>query len=297
MKKYTYHVCNNVGEVQAATTYLDVAEIGNITYNDNIKVDRFRGVYNTSKKQFCNIVGSSYHLIQHKQYFDIVADALQRLNIPFNMKITQQGHKAFADIEFQNKDIKFEKLNEKFSVGFRLTNSYNKSVGLSISPMYKRLACMNGMVLASFGKSFSIRHNQKAAIQIERFVEISINKIIESDNKLQVWVSQCLEESVEWNNIILLIKKLFSSTKHQKELFSRLGIIVNKIKDKTTGQINITYQKEDENRKYNKWDIYNAITNYLTHGEHISPLINEFYHKKAESILTQPISKLIEINN
>jgi len=295
MKTYNEFRCQTVGDVQAATEKLDVAEIGKITYNDTLPITTHKGVYNTTQKKFCNVVSSSYHLVQHKEYFDSVAEALQRLNIPFNMTITQQGHKAFADVEFLNKTIEFKTLNEKFTTGFRATNSYNKLVGLNIAPRFTRLVCTNGMILSTFGDNFSVRHNQVIVTELEKFVEVKIGQIISADDKLQQWVSVCMQDSTEWQTVVKIIEKLFTSFKYRQEILKRLDITLVKKKDEKTKKKTKEYIFDDVTRKFTRWEIYNSITNYLSNGEHIAPLMYEYGQKRAETVLLTPINKLVTI--
>jgi len=52
---------------------------------------------------------------------------------------------------------------------------------------------------------------------------------------------------------------------------------------------------DDRTKKKNKltrWEIYNAITRYLTHGEAITPHIENIFHRQAEKLLMIPLAKL-----
>jgi len=298
MKSEIYHVCNTLQEVKNASQTLDKASMGDIKYDDGgvIKdVDNFKGIYNVSKGKFCAAVVPQYNLIQHKEYFVSFAEALERLNLKYSMTLTQTGNRAFADIEFKNKNIKFDKLNEEFATGIRLINSYDKSTGLYVIPRFTRLACTNGMIITRSEKTLSIKHHAKIAREIESFIELKINEIINSSSELQEWVSLSMKDSIEWLTACKIVEKLFVQIKHREEILKNLGISIISIEDKKTKKKNISYVWDNEDEKKDKltrWDIYNAITKYITHGEQITPHIQNLFHKKAEKLLSIPLVKM-----
>jgi len=290
--------CATLVQVQEATTKLDVAKIVPLQLNDGgvVKdVENYVGVYNVSKGKFCAAVVPHYNLVQHKRYFDSFAEALQRLNIDYSMKVSQTGNRAFADIQFNNKNIKFDKLNEEFTTGIRLANSYDKTSGVNVIPKYTRLACTNGMIMTRSEMTLSIKHHSKMAEEIESFIEHKISQIINESADLQVWVSSCMGDSMEWMACCRIIEKLFSQLKHREEILKRLGISVIEIEDKKTKKKGITYvwdKKEEMKTTFTRWEVYNAITNYLSFGEQITPHIESIFQKKAEKLLLTPFAEM-----
>lgn len=296
MKENMYVECNNLEEVQKATTDLDRATLCPLKIDDGgvIKdVDNFVGVYNVTQGKFCTSVVPYYNLIQHKEYFDSFAEAMTKLNIDFKMIIKRSGNKAFADIEFQDKNIKFDKLDEEFTTGIRLVNSYNKSTGLIATPRFTRLACINGMILTRTMKSVSIKHHSKQVKELQSFIEKKLHSVINESSHLQHWVSEGMADSIEWNAAARILEKLFEQVKHREEILKKLDISLIVVKDKKTKKKNITYILDNkEKKKITRWDLYNACTNYITHGEQITPHIEDVLHKKAEKLLNTPLAKL-----
>ena len=284
--------------IQEATSKLDRASICDLKIDDNgvLKdVKKFKGIYNNTKGEFCASVYPYYNLVQHKDFFDSFAVALDKLNIKFKMSLSQTGSRAFCDIDFINNNIKFDKLNEEFMTGIRLMNSYNKSTGLHVMPRYTRLACTNGMILTRNEKTVSIKHHSKLAKEIESFVEKKINEIINQNEDLQKWVSESMKDSCEWLVCCKILEKLITPLKHREEVLKRLKISIIKKIDKKTKKKEINYvldNEEDSNKKFNRWEIYNAVTHYLTHGEQITPHIENIFHKQAEKLLVTPLIKL-----
>ena len=291
--------CNNLDEVQKATSNLDKSKLCSLKIDDGgvIKdVDNFKGVYNITQGKFCASVVPYYNLVQHKEYFDSFAEAMTRLNINFKMIIKQSGNKSFADIDFQDKNIKFDKLNEEFVTGIRLINSYNKSTGLIVAPRFTRLACANGMIITRTMKTVSIKHNSKILKELQSFIEKKLNSIINESTHLQTWVSEGMADSVEWRVAARILEKLFTQIKHREEILKRLEISLVVVTDKKTKKKNVSYVLDNkEKKKVTRWDLYNACTHYITHGEHITPHIEDVLHKKAEKLLDTPLAKMPKV--
>jgi hypothetical protein len=289
------YVCTTVQEVNTATDRLSKAHEVKLQLIDGgitKEINNFKGIYNSTLGEFCAAVSNRYNVISHKEYFDCFGEAMNRLNIKFNMTVKEQGNQAFADIEFIGRNIKFDKLNEEFITGIRLSNSYNRTQGLGVAPRFTRLACTNGMILTHSEKTFSIRHHSKMAKEIESFVEIRLNDIINKDELLQNWVSQSMVDSVEWETVTKILPKLFSQAKHREEILKRLGVSVIE-KKKGHKVIGYSYVLEtDKESKIDRWKLYNSITEYLSHGEHITPLLENSLHKQAEKVLTTSFKRL-----
>lgn len=290
--------CETLEEVKNATDNLVKAKICPLKIDDNgiIKsVDNLKGVYNISDGKLCAAVVPHYNLIQHKEYFDGVSLVLNNLGIKFKMTIKESGNCAFADIEFKDRNIKFEDLNEEFITGLRLRNSYNKTLGIQIGPRYTRLACTNGMLLTRSEKTVSIKHHSKLVHELQSFIEKHINIIITQSEELQHWVSVSMKDSVEWLVACKIIEKLFKQLKHREEILKRLDIDIIVVKDKKTKKKIVSYIQKDveiKKAKFSRWEIYNAVTHYLTHGEHITPFIENYFHKHAEKLLVTPLVKM-----
>jgi len=277
---------------------LDKAQIVPLKIVDNgvtKDVTNYNGIYNISKGQFCGAVISYYNLVQHSDYFLGFANALDNLNLKYKMKIAQVNNKAYADIEFINKNIKFDKLNEEFTVGVRLINSYDKSSGIKIMPMFKRLACANGMVITRFEETFSIKHISKLAKNIQAYVETRLKDVINQNDYLRRWVEDSMNDSIEWRICCSIIEKIITQRKHREKILKELGISIIDFEDKKTKKKSTQYIWDDDatkKDKFTRWEIYNAFTSYLTHDEQITPHVETVYQSKAQRILTTKLERL-----
>jgi hypothetical protein len=290
------NVSKNATDVAIATGSLDRARLVSIKIDDGgvIKdIHNFVGVYNISSGLFCCSVAPNYNLVQHKEFFDSFAQAMDRLNLKYTMQLNTTGNIAFADIEFEGHNVKLSKVGEEFTSGIRLINSYNKLTGVSVVPRYTRLACSNGMLITHSARTISIKHNSKLLQEISSFVERKLNDIINDHDDLKRWVESCIADSIEWGTVTKILGKMFAQVKHREQILKNLGISMVITKDGEKKKT-FTYVMDDGNnaKKITRWELYNAITQYATHGEHITPWVESAYQLRAEKILHTPLVEL-----
>lgn len=298
MRAYKQYVCKSISEIKKATSNLDIAQLIPLQMNrgDVVQdVKNWRGVYNVNRNEVAAVVVPNYNVITHKQYFDEAANVINRIGIKFSMTVKEGYHKAIADIDFENKNLKFTKLNEEFTTGIRLVNSYNKSTGLVIAPKYTRLACTNGMVLSRAANVISVKHHSKLAQELDSFIGKRINSIIASHSDLQVVVSESMKDSIEWKLCGRIFEKLFQWKKHRNEILKLLNIDTIEVTDKKSKKKTVTYVWNDDKKKktnITRWEMYNAVTRYITHGDQITPVMENAFQKYAEKLLITPLIKM-----
>lgn len=233
---------------------------------DNEEPDKsYKAIYNVNMGQVASIVSEGYSLIQHKDIANSFIDACGRLNMNTKVNIRQHRHRMIMDIEFPDSKMYVAK-GEEFIVGFRLVNSYDKSTGVMIIPRLVRLVCLNGMVVP-FGLNtvnFSYRHNQTMVENFSGFIEKALTETINSNDKLKAMVNGCIADSAEWSIVEALMPKLFVAKKHMDAIRENLAGL-----DKVT-----------------RWDLYNAITKYATHSEHLKPNVEMWLQRQADKIMT-----------
>jgi len=281
---------------------LDMAKLCPLKIDDGgvVKdVDEYNGLYNVSQGKLASIVSKGYNVVQHKEYFSEFLKALDRFNLKYDANVINMGNKASFDIEFKDKNIKFTKLNEEFTTGIRLTNSYDKSTGLGIVPKYKRLACMNGMVLQSLGMTMVCKHNSLLSKDIEHFIKTRLSMIINQSKELQEMVSVSMKDSIEWKLATKIICHMFKLPKHREEILQRLDVAMIEKKNQGTydafkGEKKKFVFLHDDKKgksKYTRWEIYNAITNYLSVAD-LSGQLEMWLQKKAEKVLITKLNMM-----
>lgn len=254
--------------------HLDAAEerpvFSTDSYGSSYRLDDYKAIFNLGKNETAAIVSPQYKLIQHRDVATSFLDACERLNIKTESKIRDQGHRIFMDVSFPSAKLYVQK-GEEFIAGFRLINSYDKTTGIMILPMLKRLICSNGMVVETgLIRSFCYRHNCEVAAQFESYVEKALAETISANVKLKAMVNDCIGDSAEWAILDNILPALIKREKH-----------IEQIKNRLQGLTEVT-----------RWDLYNAITHYATHGQQLTPSVEMWLQGKAQTVLSTPLANL-----
>jgi hypothetical protein len=224
-----------------------------------------KGIWNITQDSLGCVATDGYNLIQHREVVLAVEQTVGNLNIPHDSTIRVDGHRIFYDINFKHEKLKV--LGEEFTCGFRLINSYDKTTGLLILPRLERLVCLNGMVIKKLVPGYCIRHNQKIAENFQAIIEKALKQMINSDKKLQQMVEVCIGDSVEWQIVDTIMSNLIGRKNHIEGIMSKL----------------------EHTDRVTRWELYNAITNYATHGEQLKPNVENWLQNKAQRLLDRPL--------
>ena len=229
----------------------------------------YKAIWNLNTKTLGCIASNGYNIIQHREVVSSLLTALNNLNINYTFDVRSDGHRMFFDVKFPDTRMLIKK-GEEFIGGLRLVNSFDKTTGLLIMPRMERLVCSNGMILNHFITGFSIRHNQKLVEDFQIIVEKSINNMINSSSVLKAMINKCLEDSVEWKFAERILFNLLHRKKHVEAIIEIL--------------------KKEES--VTRWDIYNSITQYATHGAQLKPSVENWLQNKAQSLLETELEEL-----
>ncbi len=256
---------------------LDVAEEREVWIKNGelYKTEDYKAIWNISKDKLGCIASNQYNIIQHNDVVNSLTKALENLNIKFNSKLREDTHRIFMDVEFEDAKIELKEVGEEFTCGMRLINSYDKTTGLIIVPMLKRLVCSNGMVMKVFSKGYAIRHNQKLVGDFEAIIERTLNEMINNSENLKIMINKCIGDSVEWELVDTILKNLIGRKKHIEAITLML----------------------EEKKDISRWDLYNAITQYATHGEQLKPSIENWLQNKSQKLLENPLENYIEVES
>lgn len=280
----------NTGNGLGSETYnsivedLDVAESRKVlipsTYGDTlIEADNYQAIWNLSKNSLGCIASKEYNIIQHREVVKSLFEAINGLNIKFDYNLRTQGHRIFLDVSFPDTKLLVQTKGlvkgEEFIGGIRLCNSYDKTVGLLILPRITRCVCSNGMMVNNFVGGYSIRHNQKLVEDFAGLIEKALAGMINSCDTLKAVINNCIEDSIEWELALLVLENLISYKKHREAIYEIL---------KTNLKLN--------NNKIDRWQIYNAVTQYCSHSQQLKPSVEMFLQNKAQKLLVTPLEKL-----
>jgi hypothetical protein len=260
-------------ELQEVIDSLAVAEERQVFIStpggDTKETQEYKAIWNLNTNTLGCIASKKYNIIQHRQVVNALFTALDNLNLKYEWEIKTDNHRLFLDVKFPETKMLI-KVGEEFIGGIRLVNSYDKTTGLLILPRLERLACANGMIVTKFLFAYSIKHNQKLVHDFEGVIGKSLNQMINSSSVLKALINNCIDDSVEWKYAGIVLFNLLHRKKHVKEIMMNLTE-----KDEVT-----------------RWDIYNSITQYATHGAQIKPTVESWLQYKAQQLLETELKQL-----
>ena len=237
-------------------------------------------VWNLSKNSLGCIASTGYNIIQHKEVVNSLFQAINGLNLKFDFNMRTQGHRVFLDVSFPDTKLlvqaKGMEKGETFIGGLRLINSYDRSTGLLILPRLCRVVCSNGMIMSNFIQGYSIRHNQELVKDFEAIIEKALNGMVNSCDKLKAVINNCIADSIEWQVLEVVLKNLIAYEKHRIAIFTIL-----KSNEKLKG------------KPITRWDIYNSVTQYCTHGNQLKPSIEMWLQNRAQKLLETPLKEFM----
>src|SRR3989338_5466252 len=236
---------------------------------------RHMGVWNIDQARLACIAPKSYAVIQHKYAVEALIDAITSLNIKASAELKTEKHSVLVDFDFPESKFELKEFGESFTSGIRVVSDYsNSAAGLVIAARITRLACSNGMLISEVVKSQRIRFTEELNITIEGVIDKIIKDIITNDEKLANVVSICMRDSIEWITLKLLLRYMFKTKKHIKEIRARLP---------------------QDKEKPTRWDFFNAITHYASHGERLKHHVEAWLQNKAQKIMKTSFNELCEI--
>jgi hypothetical protein len=75
-------------------------------------------------------------------------------------------------------------------------------------------------------------------------------------------------------------------------VYKILSIVIGLGKEK---HIKGILSKLERKKRITRWELYNAITNYATHGEQIKPNLEMWLQEKSNKVLKNPLKILAEV--
>jgi len=236
---------------------------------------RHMGIWNIDKDELACLAPKSYMVIQHRYATEKLIEAITSLNIKAQALLKKSKHGIQIDFDFPESKFELTEVGESFTTGIRIVSDYSQVAGLVIAARVTRLACSNGMIVNDIVKPKRVKYTEELKITVEGLIDKIIKDIITNDDKLANLVSVCMKDSVEWQALRLLTKAMFKKPKHVKEILSRV--------------------KLDENGRVTRWNLYNAVTNYVSRwGSRLKPQVDTWLQNKAQKILKTSIAQLTE---
>lgn len=269
---------SSLAELRNEALLLDTAEVRPIMVSPyNAEEKGFKAIWNNEQEQVATIVSDRYNLVQHRQVIHSVIDAISGLNLKATGQIGNAGNRVFVDINFTDSKL-YAQQGEEFIAGVRIINSYNCTTGIMVLPHLMRLACSNGMVVnVRWVQAFNIRHTEKLAKDFQATIEKMIKDMVNGNEKLKALINDCIKDSIEWQSMVKILAKLL--TGREKHIEAIKAIMTAKGTEKPL----------------TRWDLYNAFTDYATHGQQLRPNVENWLQNKAQKLLITPLAQLMPV--
>lgn len=272
----TYNKVKDMGLAEAKNfaLSLDVAEKRALFVGEDKTFDpEHYAVWNVNKDKVAALVSKDYNIVQHETLINDVIDAVLLLGLKARVEINDGGNILFADITFPDAKIKLEKVGEEFFSGIRVINSYNKQTGIMIVPKLTRLACSNGMIATfAWKQHFKTIHTTNLAKNFTEIIPKMISDMVEHNDHFRAYVEASLVDSAGWEATQAIVKQLIVTEKHREEILKILAA--------------------QNQEKFSRWDMYNAITKYTSHIGKLSPVTERNLQDKAQLVLTRNVESL-----
>lgn len=304
---YTVQRFDNLSAMQRGLMQLDTATSKPV-FVESKQDEGYQAVWNADKNKRCMITSSKYTLVQHREVFDSFLESMKELGLNASGTIWNNGNRVIAEVQFKGKGIEDPsaghirgddtKNGKTIQFGVLLRNSYDKSMAIVGNFYAGRLACLNGMVIGR--QILAVHQKHIGRINILERMKTFLTRVLDSEEKLQKLVSDAIAQTMEWQIAYKVLEKLFSQPRHREEILKRLGISMVSVEDKKTKKVTVSYiwdKPQEETKKVSRWQLYNAVTNYLTHGERMTPHVQEVLQGKASKLLepTRQLERLIEV--
>ena len=256
----------NLQRFEACVFSLPEYELKDLYTERGEKADgKYLGVFIKDTNKLIQAVSKKYILIQHKDVLLPFIDFLKRINAKISGCVFDVNGKMIAEITFDDKSL-FVKPDDEIKLGVTIINSVDRSSSIKIVFFGKRVVCENGMYL-NVGNISNIKEihygDKNLSKNLIEFYAKTIKKL------------QSISEV--WNDVIQRSMQRIIEDKIIEYLLAGSGFGKYKIK--------YLLKKIKEAQAKTGWDIYNVITEWLTHEAKISWDSKKYYHDKASEML------------
>jgi len=201
----------------------------------------------TDTNEILGTTSEQYGIVQNSELMDIARAAFDKEGLGgVNEKIivTNGGRRVYAEFDFGQK-TQTTQVGDIFGYRLRMKNSFDRTIRAAMELFFKRLACSNGM--ATLLKEFSMEKKHSKKITVD-FVREAIEKAFSSGkDALKIY-------EVLGNQTI--------SMEQGQNILTHLDL-----SEKLRESIELLWlnPRRDLDRARNLYNLYNAVTEHLTH--------------------------------
>lgn len=238
----------------------------------------FKGIYNLDTSEVDGVMTKRYNLIKHGDAILPLVDTIKELGLTGVSGYTFcNGKRAYTMVWFEDVERQVEvQKGDIIKLGILIGNSVDGTLALWGEVMGLRLVCMNGMTTEHIIQSYRKVHLGKENIAEEagQFYKALIVELTQH--------SEILKDIVSRNVAEMINSKLYDT------ILSGIGMPethVQKILEELEGS-----------DKISKWDLYNKVTEYITHLMAKGSLERRLtFLKSANKILIMETQQFIEM--
>jgi len=243
-----------------------------------------------------DIVSDRYRLVLHEEVKEIVDKVIEDMKLSVKSatpKVSIDGAVFFYNVIIDTKEID----NEFIDYGFRITNSYDRSLGVNVSGYVVRLACKNGLVVSDKLLGKRMRHTTSLVELDYKLLRETIENIIENLVKVSDIIAMAKKKTVSVWEIVHFVETEFKQMpKAKRLLYARLRKIVGDEIENVIKAYQLMKQLKDEikrrelllkyNIPINLWEAVNVVTEYTTHNlERRNPQMAHSISRKVSELL------------
>jgi len=233
----------------------------------------FDNIYNAKSGQSLGVVSRGYKLITHQEAIFQVLEGFKKQGLPkvepVRIRTSAEGARMWAEFRFVQKKLELDlgravenpKVGDLVVPGFKIANSYDRSIKYGLNAYLLRLICTNGATVTERLYSESRRHFGN--FEIPDLIEGFVNQFGNFEKKV-------------FPAIRSLNKQLVSPVDLQKELNEVPGWLQDETLDylsehkfirfkETNGDTEVEMVKE-----MSSWNLLNSYTYVLSHSENVS---------------------------
>lgn len=231
----------------------------------------FDNIYNVKTGKNLGVVSREYKLVTHQEAIFDVLETFEKKGLPkvepVRIRMSGAGAKMYAEFRFKQEmeigvhAVENSKVGDIIAPGFKITNSYDRSIKYEISAYILRLICTNGATINELLYSERRRHSKN--LDIQRLVEGFMEKFENFDKKVLPQVVALSRQPV---NPVMLQEHLndvpgFMQDEALDYLENRKFVKFNNV----DGEIELEMVK-----KMSAWDLLNTFTYTLSHSKNMS---------------------------
>lgn len=235
----------------------------------NGKVIPYLGNFRTDTNECLGITTDSYGLVQNTDLIKAAQDALASRGLTDyeeRIIVAGRGERLYAEFIFKNKQLA-SAVGDVFGYGLRLKNSFDRSLRAAFELFFIRLTCLNGASTMEKEFSANSKHSSKVSVA---FVGNAIDKAMaQGQDALKVYDQMA---------------KVTISDEQGKTILGNL-VEMNILSETLKQSIETLWlnPKRQEDKSRNLYNLYNAITEHLTHK--VSATRYEYANKTNSNVL------------